>query len=602
MNVVYIGNFSGPSGYAVSTRGYLKILVDHPEINVQVLNNQWGAHGEEPDNLDKYLIKNERDVPRDYIVLYHVEPGEGHLGGIKKWLGIDAKKIIKNAKKTFAITAWEPYGVPSGWKDFFGKYIDEIITFCDFQNENISTYIDKPTHTVPLLMTLPPNSPKTISDKFRILSMSQWSYRKGFDILIQAFLSEFFNDTEVELTIKTFGRNGTLQEKEEIIKEIQQYKLNCARHGKLPKCQIKLWYGGIPSSQINTLYNNTDLYVSTTRGEGFGLTIAEALWKGKRVIVPDKGGYLDYIHKNNYFIKSRLETLRCANWSTNYSSDFKLVEPDFEDTRSKLREAYNDFKNNKQDWTNKQEKSAIFTRRHLSENKIKEKLEKIIGVSSSSKPRKQTKKMKIALLTFECPPADYRSLSFPNKKRYCEKHGYKFLGYTKRLCDRPPPWEKLLYLQKHIQDYDWIFWSDSDSFIINGEIKLEDYINEEKDLIIQLDQSDPALQTVTFKGVLGVNSGEMFLKNSDWSRWFLNECYYNHGKYNIPLDHKDWEQGVIKQIIGETGENYPKHVEVYKDVAKGFNVAPMYATPETFLVHFRRGFREGYDYLLDHIF
>ena len=95
-------------------------------------------------------------------------------------------------------------------------------------------------------------------------------------------------------------------------------------------------------------------------------------------MVPDKGGHLDYIHDNNYFVKSRLETLRCAGWSANYSSEFKLIEPDFEDTRVKLRQAYNDFKNSKQEWVNKQKESTTFTKDYLSEDKIRIELEKII--------------------------------------------------------------------------------------------------------------------------------------------------------------------------------------------------------------------------------
>jgi hypothetical protein len=62
----------------------------------------------------------------------------------------------------------------------------------------------------------------------------------------------------------------------------------------------------------------------------------------------------------------------------NYSSEFKLIEPDFEDTRVKLRQAYNDFKNSKQEWANKQKESTIFTKNYLSEDIIKKKLEEII--------------------------------------------------------------------------------------------------------------------------------------------------------------------------------------------------------------------------------
>ena len=72
--------------------------------------------------------------------------------------------------------------------------------------------------------------------------------------------------------------------------------------------------------------------------------------------------------------------MRCADWSINYSSEFKLVEPDFEDTRVKLRQAYEDFINKKQEWANKQTASQKFTMDYLSENKIKSSLEKALGI------------------------------------------------------------------------------------------------------------------------------------------------------------------------------------------------------------------------------
>ena len=75
--------------------------------------------------------------------------------------------------------------------------------------------------------------------------------RKGFDILIQAFLCEFFEEENVELTIKTFGRDNLPREKSQALESIKSFKLNCMRYHQLPKCQIKLWWGGITSKQIN---------------------------------------------------------------------------------------------------------------------------------------------------------------------------------------------------------------------------------------------------------------------------------------------------------------------------------------------------------------
>jgi len=380
INIVYIGRFSGPTGYANAVRGYFKILSGHSEISIKVINFTGGDYGEEPHNLKKCLVKNLRCIPDKYIALYQIEPGERLMQEATKSCGFDIAQVINNATKKIAFVAWEPKGIPPIWKTFFDKYFDELITFCNLQKNNLSSVTDKPVHVVPHSINLTTSTQTTNSNKFRILSMSQWSDRKGFDILIQAFLCEFFEEENIELTIKTFGQKNLPYEKSRALESIKNFKLNCMRYNQLPKCQIKLWWGGITSKQIDNLYQNIDLYATTTRGEGFGLTIAEALMKAKRVVVPEQGGHLDYIHESNYFIKSRWESLRCAGWSRNYSSEMKLVEPDFEDTRLQLRKAYEDFTNKKQEWANKQEVSQKFTMDYLSENKIKNSLERVLGI------------------------------------------------------------------------------------------------------------------------------------------------------------------------------------------------------------------------------
>ena len=385
MNVLYIGKFSGPSGYAVAARGYFELLANDPKINLKVINSTWGAFGGEPKNLKDYILKTGDDVFEDYIVLYFIELGDLNLQEASKWSGINVKRMLRNASFSLSVVAWEAKGVPPQWIDFISCYFNGLIVSSKFQNQNFSSQLKNfPVYTIPYVVkTL--GSPSVVSSKFRILSISQWSFRKGFDILIQAFLCEFFDQTDVELTIKTFGRDGLPNEKDQISREIQNYAINCSRHQRFPKCQIKLWCAAVNSKAINKLYDNCDLLALTTRGEGFGLTIAEAIRKGKRVLVPDKGGHMDYIHPNNYLVKSRVETMRCSAWSASYSSEFKLIEPDFEDTRRKLREAYIEFKENQKTWKEKSQISNVFTKNYLSESRIKANLLDVLTSGCSKK-------------------------------------------------------------------------------------------------------------------------------------------------------------------------------------------------------------------------
>ena len=216
------------------------------------------------------------------------------------------------------------------------------------------------------------------------------------------------------------------------------------------------------------------------------------------------------------------------------------------------------------------------------------------------------------MLTFECDPGKYREIGDPNKQKYCDKHGYDFLSYTEPLSDRHPGWEKFLYIDKVLNetDYDWVFWVDYDAFIINSDIRIENFIHEDKDLVICHDD-------------IGINSGVELVKNSEWSKWLYKDAW-DYEKYGNDHDNMvtmtlgpdfgklegrkstfaGLEQSNLQTIIGQWGETFPDNVYAYKEEQYHFNVRPDRATEETYIVHYRRGWRakDGYGHVLDMIY
>lgn len=102
------------------------------------------------------------------------------------------------------------------------------------------------------------------------------------------------------------------------------------------------------------------------------------------------------------------------------------------------------------------------------------------------------------------------------KESYCKKHGYDYFCGTEILDPtRPISWSKILYLldimEKNPQ-YEWLFWSDADSLIMDSGRRLEDFIDENFNFILseELDR---------------FNAGHFFIKNCDWSRNFFRQIY-----------------------------------------------------------------------------
>lgn len=219
--------------------------------------------------------------------------------------------------------------------------------------------------------------------------------------------------------------------------------------------------------------------------------------------------------------------------------------------------------------------------------------------------------MKIAMLTFECDPGNWRKIGNPNKQKYCDKHGYDFISYDQKL-DHPrhPSWHKIPYMQQTLPNYDWVFWADSDSFVINSDVKIEDFIDDNKDAVFCKDD-------------MGINAGMFMFKNSEWSFWLLEEIWNfkkygnnKHGTVEMILgDHfgklagqksvfDAWEQTNLRSIVGLNGEKYLDNLKIYEEDDAHFNVRSDRVNKDTFMVHYRRGWREedGYGHILNMIY
>lgn len=145
------------------------------------------------------------------------------------------------------------------------------------------------------------------------------------------------------------------------------------------------------------------------------------------------------------------------------------------------------------------------------------------------------RKYKIAILSlYDQNYKDIGQHGDENKKIYAEKHGYDLIIYHQLLDPiRPAAWSKIVAIQKHLKDYDWIYWSDADSLIMNKEIKLENFIDENYDLIISKDCYGK------------VNTGSFLIKNCAWSHYILKRIYEQEQFIN----HSLWEQRALQHIL-----------------------------------------------------
>lgn len=215
-------------------------------------------------------------------------------------------------------------------------------------------------------------------NKFSFISVGSFSFRKGSDLLIQAFFEEFTHE-EVNLHMhcpkSQADRVGNF-----IIETSQEYN-------KIP--MVSFSTEPLTPAWINRYYNRADAFVSFTRGEGWGLPIVEAMHCGLPVIAPFSTSMKDYLNEDvSYCLRTTGKLVE------NIEGDFGL---NFKNSHTKKNNQYQEINisegkkilryvfNNYEEAKKKGEKGRIHMTKNFSLETVQEKLTQSITSFLESK-------------------------------------------------------------------------------------------------------------------------------------------------------------------------------------------------------------------------
>ncbi len=138
------------------------------------------------------------------------------------------------------------------------------------------------------------SSPDFILDtnKFTFLHISSCFPRKGVDCLLESYFESFTSNDDVILIIKTFNNPHN------DIEKMLDYFIN----KKSNPPEVRIIYDELSPSEMKSLYLSSNALVAPSCGEGFNLTVAEAMTLGIPVITTGWGGQLDFCNNNNSFL------------------------------------------------------------------------------------------------------------------------------------------------------------------------------------------------------------------------------------------------------------------------------------------------------------
>jgi len=364
VNIVYCAQFRDSAGYGVAARGYLKSLDEYLKKNPDAYNLKLYSSVVAQSNrmttdeislIEKYEFQNDEDIEemisQDYIFIWHMPPPLITFGDDRfhPSPGCSPKmlRLIDNAEHNINLVAWEVDNLPPEWMlDYRYFKPSMIITPSKWNAEVFADKTGLPCEVVPHVIEklseddTPIRMPVDLDNKFVVLTISQWTKRKGFDRLIKSFITEFEGNEDAVLLIKTYGSSTHTPEIiQQEIKHIRDSIL--LPMNKRPKNNnIILIPGFLSNENISWLQKKASVFALYSRGEGFGLPISEALMHENPVVVPKEGGHIDYIdEKAGFFVDGVWDT--CIFNVIPYDCESNWYETTIKSGREQLRKAYN---------------------------------------------------------------------------------------------------------------------------------------------------------------------------------------------------------------------------------------------------------------------
>ena len=146
-------------------------------------------------------------------------------------------------------------------------------------------------------------------DRTVFYNICQLSNKKGIDALLRAYNAAFWDrPDEVLLVLKTYiqmsGRNN---EQEQVKQYIQNIRQRCRIPADRFPPVLPLVFT-MSDDEIHSLHARGDAYVCSSRAEGWGIPVFDALGYGKTVITNAAGGMADFVTRDNALVYGGMPT------------------------------------------------------------------------------------------------------------------------------------------------------------------------------------------------------------------------------------------------------------------------------------------------------
>jgi glycosyltransferase involved in cell wall biosynthesis len=289
LKVAFIGPWNFASGLSLAGRGYLSALWRTPwRLNIHAIEAPFHVHARLTPTISARDFEGSAD-----IAIVHLNPDSWGL------LDEAQRAVIERAQVRIGVWVWEMGHVPNSWRQNFGA-VDEIWTPSRYCAEVFAVQTDLPVSVVPHVVPVPPEpapgSRRAVLQglgldpdaRLVLYAFDGASYleRKNPAALIRAFEASKLAERGWRLILKC---KNLLDQPDE---SAALFRLATATAG------VMLIDAQYSQDALAALFEAADIYASSHRSEGFGLTVAEAMALGKPVVATDYGGVRDFLDRS----------------------------------------------------------------------------------------------------------------------------------------------------------------------------------------------------------------------------------------------------------------------------------------------------------------
>ena len=299
--LAFIGPFNYGNGLGVAARGYLSALM-HVGLPTSMLPIERPFHIHQ--RVTPTLPCTAAIAPPDVAVV-HLNP--------ESWAPLltpAQDRLIASARHRIGLFVWESETLPPGFAERMQRLsaVWAPSEYCARAFRNVSRI---PVHVVPHVVPLTPERPA---------SARQDGLRRSFGfaatervVLFTFDASSYIERKNPAALLRAFERAGIAGAGWRLLLKTKHLREAGAAGDALGEAVARVPGALLVDRMLSVdaaarLLDLADIYVSPHCSEGFGLTIAEAMARGKPVIATDFGGVTDFLDSDSGF------PVRCSPW------------------------------------------------------------------------------------------------------------------------------------------------------------------------------------------------------------------------------------------------------------------------------------------------